>query len=144
MFQVGGIRVLYETADVAIGISQVFGERIGSKYVEPVREALVQRGLKSIVERLKLGIVQRQYLGHIRLLREVAPSEIRYAIRGIRSTKVRIENLRRLVEIAGLVVPEIVGASSHVCDLSHPIGRELVLHAKVPLQNARNNALRPR
>src|SRR5438445_13013310 len=88
VLEVGGVRVLYKTADIAIGISQVFGERIGCKYVEPAREALVQRGLKSIVERLELGIVQRQYLGHIGLLREVAASAIRNAICGLSSAEV--------------------------------------------------------
>ena len=141
VLQIGAIRILDEAADVAVGIAQVLGEGVRRQEIETVGEAFVQRCLECVVEHLQLRKVQRQDCGHVRLLVEIAPSKVRNAVTRVGAAEVGVQNLQRLVQIAGFVVPQMIGASSDVSDLSQKVVLELVLHAQVPFHDAGNGAL---
>src|SRR6266852_3786588 len=52
---------------------------------------------------------------------------------GIR--EVGIQRLKRLVQVADLVIPQVVCACADVSDLCHPVLRKLVLNPQIPLDN---------
>src|SRR5581483_7517212 len=76
--------------------------------------------------------------------RIVASPEVRNAIGRVGPAEVCVEDLRRLIQIASLVIPQIARTCPHVTDLCHPVFRELMLDAYVPFQNARNYSFRSR
>src|SRR5579872_5209956 len=99
MLQVRAVRILKESADVAIRVPQVLGESIGRQEVKSIGETLIQRSLKRVIEHFKLSVIQRQDLRHIGLLDKVSPPKIRLAVRGI-AAEICVQRLNRLVEIA--------------------------------------------
>ena len=120
MLQIGAIGILNEASYVAISIAQVFGESVGREKVETIGKPFVQRGLEGIVEHLQLWEVERQNRRHIGLLIEISAAKVRKraVARGIRPAEIGVENLRGLVEITSLMVPQMVSPSTYVADLS--------------------------
>src|SRR5579864_6187706 len=107
VLQIWPIRILDKPANVSIGITQVLGKSVGSEEVQSICEAFIQRCLERVVEHLQLWKIKRQHGGHIRLLIEITPAVIReWAAEAIGGTaEVSIKDLRRLIEIARLVIP---------------------------------------
>src|SRR6516165_277255 len=146
MLQIRPIRILDKSANIAIGVAHIVGIGVGSEEVQSISEALVQRRLERVVKHLQLRIIEGQHGCHIRLLTEILAAIIwvRAAGAGGRSTKVRIRDLRSLVQIAGLVVPQVIRACADVTNLSQPVLSKLMLHAQIPLHNSWNDPLRAR
>ena len=141
MLQIGAIGILNEAAYVAISIAQVLGESVGREEVETIGKPFVQRCLEGIVEHLQLWEVEQQYRRHVGLLIEISSPKVRKraAARGSRPAEIGVENLRCLVEVTSLMVPQMVSPSTYVADLSDPVLSELMLHVEIPLHNDRDS-----
>src|SRR6476646_5957552 len=142
MFKISSIRVLDKSTCVAVRISEVLGEGVSRQKIETIGEALVQRGLECIVKHLQLRLIERQNSGQVRLLVEVPPTEVRNAVTRVGAAKICVEDLQRLVQIAGFVIPQVISTGPHVCDLGHEVVLELMLDAQVPFHDARDSAFR--
>ena len=141
VFKISSIRILDKATSVAVRISQVLSEGISRQKIESVGEALVQRGLERVVKHLQLRIIKRQNSRHVRLLVEVSSTEVRDAVTRIGPAEICVEDLQRLVQIAGFVIPKMVGTSSNVADLSYEVVLELMLDAQVPFHDAGDDTL---
>src|SRR6267142_3152700 len=133
MLAVGMVRVLNNSAHVAGGITQILRKSVCGKEIEPVRKALVQRCLKSVIEHLQLCVVERKHGCHVGLLRKITSAKVRlgaFAISVDWTAEVRILNHGWLVQIARLVVPKVIGARAHVAHLRYPTLAQLMLNAQ--------------
>src|SRR5690348_16043831 len=122
------MRVLDRRSHVAICITQIVSQRVRGQEVKAAGEAFVQRGLKGVVEHLKLRKVQRQDVAQVGQDVEVRSTKIAGGIR-----EVGVQRLKRLVQVTDLMIPQVICTRADVSDLCDPVLRELVLNSQIPL-----------